>query len=452
MKKFITVTLILFVLLLGLSACSDAEKPSAKNPVILTMWHVYGSQTQSPLNDAIDEFNSTVGKENGITINVVSVTSSSAIDKALSASANNEPGAEELPDLFTAYPRVVEIVGEDSLLPWDNFFTADELAPFKDEFLSEGYFNDTLLMLPLAKSSEAFFLNKTLFDKFSAETGVSIDTLATFDGLFATAKQYYDWSGGLNFTQINDYYNYALIGMHAYGSNFVQDGQLQLENPTFEKIWTPLAEAAIHGGICLDDGYAAARWKTVEIISNVGSSADILYQPEVVYYPDNTSIPILTVSLPYPTFADAQPTVVHRGGGLFATKSSDSRKNYAAYIFAKWITAKENNLRFVTNTGYLPVTDDAFAILFRDTGIVENESYRNLYGTLGTMLDSYELCSLPLYEDSSETQLNFEQNVKLVLRSAHHRYLERVENGENPGSVLRELTAASLEDLKKLSY
>ena len=25
------------------------------------MWHVYGSQTNSPLNDAVDEFNQTVG-------------------------------------------------------------------------------------------------------------------------------------------------------------------------------------------------------------------------------------------------------------------------------------------------------------------------------------------------------------------------------------------------------
>ena len=47
------------------------------------MWHVYGSQTTSPLNTMIDEFNRTVGKENGITINVVSVTSSSAIDDVL---------------------------------------------------------------------------------------------------------------------------------------------------------------------------------------------------------------------------------------------------------------------------------------------------------------------------------------------------------------------------------
>jgi len=90
MKKILSIILILAITTICLSGCSDKTKPDADNPVTLTMWHVYGSQTKSPLNDAIDEFNDTVGRENGVTVNVVSVTSSSAIDKALSASANGE--------------------------------------------------------------------------------------------------------------------------------------------------------------------------------------------------------------------------------------------------------------------------------------------------------------------------------------------------------------------------
>ncbi|MBQ8841311.1 MAG: carbohydrate ABC transporter substrate-binding protein, partial [Ruminiclostridium sp.] len=175
MKKIIALILIFTIAVICLSGCSDKTKPDADNPVTLTMWHVYGSQTKSPLNDAIDEFNDTVGRENGVAINVVSVTSSSAIDKALSASANGEPGAEDLPDLFTAYPRVAEIVGEDKLLHWNNYFSEEELSLFRDEFIAEGYFSDNLLMLPIAKSSESLFLNKTLFDRFSSDTGVTVD-------------------------------------------------------------------------------------------------------------------------------------------------------------------------------------------------------------------------------------------------------------------------------------
>ena len=450
MKKIIALILIFTIAVICLSGCSDKTKPDADNPVTLTMWHVYGSQTKSPLNDSIDEFNDTVGRENGVAINVVSVTSSSAIDKALSASANGEPGAEDLPDLFTAYPRVAEIVGEDKLLHWNNYFSEEELSLFRDEFIAEGYFSDNLLMLPIAKSSESLFLNKTLFDRFSSDTGVTVDDLKTFDGFFETANIYYDWSEGQNFTQINDFYNYSYVGMKAYNGEFIKDGKLNLNDEAFEKVWYPLSKAAIYGGICLDDGYAASRWKTVEIISNIGSTADILYQPEMVFYPDNTTENITSVSLPYPTFTSDVHTAVHRGGGLFAVKSNDERKNYGAYIFAKWLTEKENNLRFVTSTGYLPVTDEAFSLLFSDTSVAEKESYRNLYDMMNGMMNSYELYALPLYSNASDIQSRFEQNVKLVLKSAHNQYIERTAKGEDKEAVLKELSELSLDELKKL--
>ncbi|MBR5220904.1 MAG: hypothetical protein IKV66_07970, partial [Clostridia bacterium] len=153
MKKTLAFLLTLTLLMTILAGCSHQQMPSPADPVTLNIWHVYGSQTISPLNTLIDEFNRSVGREHGITVNVVSVTSSSAIDEALSASANNEPGAEAMPDLFTAYPRVAEIVGKENLRPWVDYFTENELSAFHAEFLSEGYFGDRLLMLPVAKSA-----------------------------------------------------------------------------------------------------------------------------------------------------------------------------------------------------------------------------------------------------------------------------------------------------------
>ena len=451
MKKITAIILSALLFVTGLAGCAEQDKPSAKNPVTLTMWHVYGSQTKSPMNDAVDEFNKTVGREHGITINVVSVTSSSAIDQALAASANGEPGAEKMPDLFTAYPRVVEIVGEENLLPWSDYFSEEELSAFTASFLAEGYFDESLLMLPIAKSCEALYLNKTLFDRFAAENPVSLDQLRSFAGVFEVARAYYDWSGGQNFMQLNDFYNYALTGMKAYDAEFIRNGQLNLDHHAFEAIWTPLAGAAIYGGICLEDGYAASRWKTVEIIANTGSSADVLYQPDEVVYADNTTETIDTLALPYPTFTDKVSGVAYRGGGLFAMKSEDARLNAAAYIFAKWLTEKEQNLNFVTQSGYLPVTDAAFDSLFADIGIVKNERYHSLYQAVDTMRKDYTFYAQPLYKGASDIQLGFETNVKEVLLLAHNQYGLRVAAGEDPDAVLEELVRSSLDELRKLS-
>ena len=135
MKKALSLILAGLLLLLSLTRCSQNTKLDPNDPVTLTMWHVYGSQTESPLNDSINEFNRTIGKEKGIVINVVSVSSSSAIDEALTAAAKNTPGVPALPDLFTAYPRVAEIIGYDNLLNWNDYFTEQELDAFVGEFI-----------------------------------------------------------------------------------------------------------------------------------------------------------------------------------------------------------------------------------------------------------------------------------------------------------------------------
>jgi len=275
--------------------------------------------------------------------------------------------------------------------------------------------------------------------------------LSTFDGIFDAARTYYDWSNGQNFMQINDYYNYAYVGMKANGSELIRNGRLRLDDDAFRTIWVPLAKTAIYGGICLEEGYAAARWKTVEIIANTGSTADVLYQPDEVIYSDNTTEAIESIALPYPTFTENTAGVIYRGGGLFAVKSSDDRKNQAAYIFAKWLTEKEHNLAFVTNAGYLPVTTEAFDTLFKDISTIEKESYRSVYRAVDTMLEDYSFYALPLYDGASNIQLDFEKNVKAVLSSAHNQYVKRVANGEAPDAVLNELVESSLAELKALS-
>ena len=78
MKKLVSFFLAGLILVMNLVGCGKNASDDSNNPVTLTMWHVYGSQTESPMNDSINEFNRTVGEEKGIVVNVVSVSSSSA--------------------------------------------------------------------------------------------------------------------------------------------------------------------------------------------------------------------------------------------------------------------------------------------------------------------------------------------------------------------------------------
>ena len=434
-KRIFTLMLAAFCLLSLLTGCVSKDKPSSEDPVTLSMWHVYGSQTKSPLNTAIDEFNNTIGKENGITVNVVSVTSSSAIDKALAASANAEPGAEELPDLFTAYPRAAQIVGTDRLLAWDPYFSEAELSMFKQEFLQEGYFDSRLLMLPVAKSTEAFFLNKTLFSNFSAQTGVSMEQLQSFEGLFAAANVYYDWSGGKCFCAFDYLIRHMEFDLMAQtgGIEYTEDGWYHLEDPAVKASWMKFALPFAQGHICVSDTYSNTQVMTGETLAGIGSTASITYYNDTVTYPDNTSEPMNLVVLPLPKTGDGTQYMPITGVGMSAFKSDDERKAEAAAEFLRWFTESQRNLDFVVETGYMPVRTDAFASI--DNYAFPTEGYASLYDTIKVMLENYEPVVRPDFD-------GFYKRVTALydgLRQIQPDLLVRAGNGEDVGALAEEV-------------
>lgn len=463
MKKLLSFFLGGLIFCSVLAGCSNKTGLNPNDPVVLTIWHVYGSQTSSPMNDVIDEFNRTAGKETGVFVKTEMVTDSDEIDHILTANLQGEPGAYELPDLFVAYPRIAEQFGEDVLLDFRAYFSEEELSAYRSDFLSEGYFGgeessaccsgllseedpgEQLLMLPIAKSSELIFVNKTIFDRFSADTGITTDCFHQVETLMEACNAYCDWSQGQTMFQINDFYHYFLTNMAGLDRKFITGGKINSDSDAFAKVFAPIAEAAIYGGLCVGDGYASDRWKTGEIIGSAGSTAGILYMRDYVTYEDNTTEEIETLVLPYPCLEGSKPTAIQRGGGLFAVKNEDERKNQAAAIFAKWLAKPEHNLAFVTKAGYLPVTSQAFQRLFDDISSVENEKYRMLYSAINQQYENdYQFCSLPLFDGALEMQKNFETLIKSVLSNAHAEYLRRTQAGEDGKAVLDELAAASL--------
>lgn len=284
----------LFLLLLLIAACLVFEyfnSPFApRKPVTLTMWHVYGSQTSSPMNDLVEQFNRTVGKEQGITINVTSVSNSSAIHDALIDSARRVPGSGELPDLFTCYPKTLLAMGSDLVMDWNGWFSEAERGEYVSRFLEEGLINGKQLAFPLAKSTDVLFVNSTIFDRFAADTGVSYDDLASWEGFFRTSRLYSAWSGGKPFFMYSSWLHYAMLNTESFGESLFRDGKINWGD-TFRRVWEPLAQAGVAGEVCLLKGYATTAMMTGDVVCGVESTASIMYYKDTVTFPDNTSLP-----------------------------------------------------------------------------------------------------------------------------------------------------------------
>ena len=165
------------------------------------------------------------------------------------------------------------------------------------------------------------------------------------------------------------------------------------------------------GGIAVYDGYSSDLSKTGDIVCSTGSSAGILFYGDTITYADGTVEQVEYEILPYPVFENGSKTAIQRGGGLMVAKT-DEKKEYAACEFIKWLTAAEQNMKFVDETGYLPVTKKAFEDdMESHIETIENEKVKMMLTSVMSMYDSYTFFSAPTYSaldadsDAFETKL-----------------------------------------------
>lgn len=413
-----------------LSVCGGCSGKADKEPVTLTIWHVYGDQTNSPLNDLIDEFNNTVGKEENIKLEVEVVSNTSKIHDAVLRAANHEPGAAKLPDIFISYPKtVLAMPDQEILVDYHDYFTEGELEAYIPEFVEEGEVNERLVVFPVAKSTEILFVDNTLFDRFAKDTGVSMEDLKTWESLFATAKKYYAWTDaqtpdiendGKTFFVHDYWFNYFQVGCESLGADFFKGNDVNADE-TFQRVWEPFADAAIEGSVWLHEGFATDPLRTGDVVVSVASSASVLYYEDIVTYADNRSEPIEMVAMPVPTFQGGEKLVMQRGAGLCTVKSTPEREK-AAVTFLKWLTEPQKNVEFVTTVGYMPVTKVAFEYLPEAVEGLENPKYKSLYNAFIETQKEYQLYTAPQKENYLELEMNFETNVRAILSGALEDY------------------------------
>ena len=246
--------LVLFVLLLALGGCSGSEL-NRNDPVTLSLWHVYGEQADSPMNRLADEFNDTVGLEKGIIINVTAMSNASRIGSMLLEAQAGAGGAPEMPDLFFAHLSNALELGTENLLDWNTCFSATELAAYVPAFLQDGTADGRLCVFPVTKSTHLLFIAGGQFARFSADTGVTRESLDNWDGFFDAAAAYYDWSGGKPFCSLD--YPLRAVELAALeagaGDLFAENGFYNFSDPIFKATFLRFAEALARGHIVLSD-------------------------------------------------------------------------------------------------------------------------------------------------------------------------------------------------------
>lgn len=448
---------IVFILLLSFAVIPNAGCKQSlldpKEPVTLAMWHNYGGQMKNLMDEMIDEFNSSIGAEQGIIISVTAISGSSELHDLLTAAAEELPGAMPLPDITTSYPKTAVILKQhDKLVDLSDHFSKSKLDEYVPAFVDEGRLDgEGLYVFPIAKSTEVLFVNQTLFDRFAAENNIGYEDLATFEGIAAASMTYLDWTDrqtpdvpgdGKAFFMADSLFNQALVGSRQLNENFLilddevssaADARLNISSPAHSQIWGINYIPSVCGGIAAFDGYSSDLFKTGDLVCSVGSTAGVLFYPEVVTYPDNTKEDASYAILPYPTYVNGKKAALQRGGGMCVVKSEQARE-YAASIFLEWFTRPEQNLRFTLSSGYLPVTKNAFDSLLACVGSgasvsasgtaqsisvkVEDERIKQQLKTILQMYDEYEFFYTPHAQNSEMLQSSYEEQTLAVIQAS----------------------------------
>lgn len=437
MKKttaiLLAIVLVIAPILLCFMSCGPKNVLDPDAPVTLTMWHIYGNQSDSPIGHLIDEFNATVGAQQGIVMKVTNVTTTPELKNLLLAAKNKVPGALDMPDLFSTRPDTVLNLGAENLVDFRDYFTTEELSRYVPGFIADGTIDDRLSVFPVARSTRVLFLNDGLFSRFAADTGVSYADLDTWEGLFAVAERYCEWSGGKSFCALDYPIQNVEFDMLSSGHEprYTDADWYDTDDPYLYQSWMKFAVPLSQGHIVVSDTYANVQIITGEVAAGIGSSAAINYYGSAVTYPNNISEPLKLKALPLPKSGDGRQYIPVTGTGFAAYKTTE-QKAQAAAVFLRWITEPERNLRFAVESGYMPAQSSSYDGI--SNYAFPGSAHRTLFEAMRTMVQN---CT-PTIRPEFAGYYNKVETLYPALRTLCLSLKKRADLGESPADLARE--------------
>jgi multiple sugar transport system substrate-binding protein len=445
MKKGLILMAIISWVCVGCSKSSDSKDLlDPKDPVTVTIWHYYNGSQLKAFDKLVQEFNMTVGAEKGIIVEGESQGNVESLEQAVLDSVLNKAGAKEMPSVFAAYADTAyEIDSLGMVVDLSPYFTREELDSYVDSYIEEGYLDgkDALKILPIAKSTEIFVINKTDWQPFADACGYTLEDLQTVENITKVAKAYYEWSDartpaendGKAFFGRDAMANYMIIGAKQLGSEIfsVKDGKAELnfDKRVMKKLWENYYVPFVKGYFSASGGFRSDDVKTGNILSFVGSSSGAMFFPDEVTVDDNTSYPIELEVIKAPVFEGGENFLVQQGAGMVVTDTNE-REIYASVEFLKWFTQEQQNIEFSLMSGYLPVKKGA-----NDLSMVKDESLdisdKNLKIVKAAMeeINTCELYTTKAFEKGGEARRVLEYALSDQAKSDREMVEERLKQG-----------------------
>ncbi|MEO2506929.1 ABC transporter substrate-binding protein [Clostridium paraputrificum] len=312
-----------------------------KEPVEITFWHAMNGDLEKSLTSLTEKF---MAENPNIKVTLQNQSSYKDLQQKITATVASP---KDLPTMTQAYPDwmfnpikdnlVTDLTPyiENETLKFDNY--EDILASFREAAKIDG----KIYGMPFNKSTEVLWYNKTLLD----ELGLKAPT--TYEELAQVSKTIKEKKGiaGAGFDSLNTYYTTFL---KTEGKTF--DSNFDVTDEASAKALNYYLEGVKEGyfRIAGTDNYLSGPFGNGTVAMYVGSNAGENFVKQGVG--DKFEV----AAAPYPTSASLQ-----QGTDLYVFSSATAEQKTAAYMFLKFLTTKENQITWASQTGYMPVRQSA---------------------------------------------------------------------------------------------
>lgn len=172
----------------------------------------------------------------------------------------------------------------------------------------------------------------------------------------------------------------------------VKDGKVTVntDKKLLKRLWENYYVPYVSGYFAAYGKFRSDDVKTGNILAYTGSTSSAFYFPQSVEG-DTTSHAIDYKVLEAPVMKGGKNYKVQQGAGMAVTKSDDEHE-YAATVFLKWFSKKEQNLEFVCQSSYMPVLKEANSMKSVDKVVKEKKIKMDskTYDCLKSMLDNFD--------------------------------------------------------------
>lgn len=413
MKKLVSFALAL-IMVLALAGTALAYSPEA--PITIQFWHNRGSGANLQATEqAVDDFNATVGKEKGIFVEQQFIGGYNDLytKTQLATQSGEQPVIASSGNTYIA-PLVDDGILYDMmpLAQRDGFDVSNILDCFME---IAGNTDGQLYSLPYIRSTPVLYYNKTIADELNLTVPTTMDELIEFAKAFIQK----DADGTITrwgFEMFNDYGYYQASFLWQLGEPMVSadgtspalEGTSMLKQFTDWKKW-------VEEGVCrpFDSTQAPDIVKQMLYQGKIGCYLDssgsmknnLLHMTEAGYE--------LGVAR-FPTY-DIEKRAVEVGGGQIALigKGNTEEQIEAGWEFLKFIMTDEQVYLNSTRSGYLPITKSVATYEPMLKFWEENPSYKVPFD----QMQEYGVCQeYPTFTDLEELIKNIQDVVSLLIQ------------------------------------